>query len=621
MAKSVYSVLFIFLIIFMSVANASDQSRVIIHDVPDEIMERQFENLPPSQLSRQDSIDIGNYRFEGETFKVLVILVNWAARPETYSVETFDSLFFSRDIYPGGSIADYFDEVSYGQISIEGDVYGWTPGGVYTPSYYFEPLLYDLDQVIDFSQYDGNGDGVVDAVIFIRSGNGEEDSGNPFDIWSYAYSYPMGYGPGPFDGVMVSRWCTAPETVPLRGPINPQEFSGVDTINYISTAAHELTHNLGLPDVYDYDDKLVVSTFSTPDDYNDHPFVDWCLMGYNGYGLLAIKKSVPPHICGWGKKEIGWITPILLDGVEYTDLIINNVETTNENSLFRIPIGTSNEYFLLEYRNPQSTALFDKLDSDFSVYLYPDLAIGPDTLDRGLMITHVDGGINTVSRFNNGTPTYNHYAVVVEDAGYNPSRDATSNPLGHVTDSAQWWYPYETRKAALFSSDVPGQELFSPNTYPSSDGYNEPSGIHVLVDSMVSDKLYAHVWVDPDLDGFIGTADNCPAEYNPLQADFDLDEFGDACDNCPYVYNPGQIDIDEDGTGDACEFICGDANGDELVNILDIVHIINYKYKEGLEPVIMSSSDVNKDHLVNILDIVLLINYKYKSGLAPECWQ
>ncbi|MCP4632463.1 MAG: hypothetical protein GY855_06015, partial [candidate division Zixibacteria bacterium] len=618
--KATLSIIIILILVTAVNMWALDHSRVIIHDVPDEVIERQFENIPPSRLSRQDSLDIGNYRFDGTTLKVLVILVSWTARPQTYSVETFDSLFFSRGVYPGGSIADYFDEVSYGQVSVEGYVHDWTLGGAYSPSYDFEPLLNSLDSEIDYSQYDGNGDGVVDAVIFIRSGNGKEDSGDSMDIWSYAYSYPMGYGPGPFDGVMVSRWCTSSETFPLRGPVNPQEFSGVDTLNFISTAAHELTHNLGLPDVYDYDDKTVISTFSTPDDNNDHPFVDWCLMGYNGYGLLAIKKSVPPHLCGWAKKEMGWVTPVLLDGEEYVDVVINNVETTNENSLYQIPIGTSDEYFLLEYRNPHSSATFDKIDSDFSVYLYPDLAIGSDSLDRGLMITHVDGSMSVFSRFNNGTPSYPHYAVRVEDASYNPARDATTNPLGHVTDSAQWWYPHETRKAALFSSDVSGQELFAPDTYPSSDGYNEPSGIHVLVDSIVTDKLYVHVWVDPDMDGIIGTADNCPDEHNPLQTDFDLDLIGDPCDNCPYEYNPGQVDSDEDGTGDVCVFICGDANGDEDVNILDIVLLINYKYKNGTEPSILSSADVNKDFNIDILDIVLLINSEYKNGVEPDCW-
>ena len=70
-------------------------------------------------------------------------------------------------------------------------------------------------------------------------------------------------------------------------------------------------------------------------------------------------------------------------------------------------------------------------------------------------------------------------------------------------------------------------------------------------------------------------------------------------------------------------YICGDVNDDELVNILDIVYLINYKYKEGPAPNPMESGDVNSlvqpDGLINILDIVYLINYKYKEGTEPNC--
>ena len=65
--------------------------------------------------------------------------------------------------------------------------------------------------------------------------------------------------------------------------------------------------------------------------------------------------------------------------------------------------------------------------------------------------------------------------------------------------------------------------------------------------------------------------------------------------------------------------ICGDVNGDDLVNILDIVFLINYKYKDGPAPEYLNAADVNGDTLVNILDIVYLINYKYKNGPGPIC--
>jgi hypothetical protein len=66
-------------------------------------------------------------------------------------------------------------------------------------------------------------------------------------------------------------------------------------------------------------------------------------------------------------------------------------------------------------------------------------------------------------------------------------------------------------------------------------------------------------------------------------------------------------------------FICGDTDGDETINILDIVYLINYIYKSGPPPGNIESSDVNNDAAVNILDIVYLINYKYKNGPEPNC--
>ncbi len=66
---------------------------------------------------------------------------------------------------------------------------------------------------------------------------------------------------------------------------------------------------------------------------------------------------------------------------------------------------------------------------------------------------------------------------------------------------------------------------------------------------------------------------------------------------------------------------CGDLNEDELVNILDIVLLINYKYKSGPEPVPMRNAYIDNDDLINILDIVYLINFKYRDGPDPICSQ
>ena len=124
---------------------------------------------------------------------------------------------------------------------------------------------------------------------------------------------------------------------------------------------------------------------------------------------------------------------------------------------------------------------------------------------------------------------------------------------------------------------------------------------------------------DADTDGFADGCDNCPDVSNLDQNDSDVDGVGDLCDNCPEHYNPGQEDSNGNDVGDPCDYICGDGDGDGVVNILDIVYVINYKYKSGPIPEPEESADVNHDFLVNILDIVYLINFKYKSGPEPEC--
>jgi len=67
------------------------------------------------------------------------------------------------------------------------------------------------------------------------------------------------------------------------------------------------------------------------------------------------------------------------------------------------------------------------------------------------------------------------------------------------------------------------------------------------------------------------------------------------------------------------EALCGDANGDLTINILDITYLISYLYKGGPPPVSPEMADVNGDGTVNILDITYLLNYLYKGGPAPDC--
>ncbi len=124
---------------------------------------------------------------------------------------------------------------------------------------------------------------------------------------------------------------------------------------------------------------------------------------------------------------------------------------------------------------------------------------------------------------------------------------------------------------------------------------------------------------DSDGDGIFNAVDNCPAVYNPGQEDTDSDGLGNICDNCPTVPNPDQQDSNQNNIGDACDFVCGDANGNGLPNIIDASYIINHLYKSGPAPNPLNSADVNNSGTINIIDVSYLINFLYRQGPALNC--
>jgi hypothetical protein len=64
-------------------------------------------------------------------------------------------------------------------------------------------------------------------------------------------------------------------------------------------------------------------------------------------------------------------------------------------------------------------------------------------------------------------------------------------------------------------------------------------------------------------------------------------------------------------------YICGDATGDETVNVSDAVYIINYVFVGGAAPVPLESGDADCSGTVNVSDAVYIINYVFVGGNDP----
>jgi len=67
----------------------------------------------------------------------------------------------------------------------------------------------------------------------------------------------------------------------------------------------------------------------------------------------------------------------------------------------------------------------------------------------------------------------------------------------------------------------------------------------------------------------------------------------------------------------ASHFMLVDPTADGVINSADVVYLINYLFKDGLEPCPMEAGDATYDGIISSADIVYLINYLFKGGPPP----
>ncbi len=63
----------------------------------------------------------------------------------------------------------------------------------------------------------------------------------------------------------------------------------------------------------------------------------------------------------------------------------------------------------------------------------------------------------------------------------------------------------------------------------------------------------------------------------------------------------------------------GDVDANGIINVLDVILLIDYKFRQGPPPIPEESmGDVNCDGEVNTLDCIYMVDYKFKGGPAPQ---
>ncbi len=63
----------------------------------------------------------------------------------------------------------------------------------------------------------------------------------------------------------------------------------------------------------------------------------------------------------------------------------------------------------------------------------------------------------------------------------------------------------------------------------------------------------------------------------------------------------------------------GDASGDGVIDIGDVVYLINYLFIDGPAPEPLEAGNANCDQIVDSGDIIYLINYLFIDGPPPDC--
>ena len=361
-------------------------------------------------------------------------------------VSVFEEIFNGQGIGPNtrtGSVADWFDANSYGNVRIEATVANWTVSDNTEQYYSFNksglvqgvhkawyPAFDRLEaEGFDFSKFDMDGDGTIDNLVLLHSGYPAEVGGLDcynhnanftYRIWAHASTNEDNWE-SERHGVRAHSYAISSA---LRGRCHQRP-------SRISILIHEYIHTFGIPDLVDWAG-------------------DWIGKGVGNYDVMANAhgrngaQEHPAHLSPWSRRELGWnrIVEITEDG-EYR---LNASETSDTIYLIRHNFPTG-EFLLIENRQP---ILWDQL-----------------LWGGGLLIWHIDQR-QSLLRYR-GHPTMpgwpgnsRHYGLAIAQA------DGTYDlEMGHNSGDDGDYF----RDGAEFGPGPTDAEATSFEGYPNTNSY------------------------------------------------------------------------------------------------------------------------------------------------------
>ncbi len=344
------------------------------------------------------------------TNRIFALLIEFPDYPATVSVSTIDSKLFADgdgSNYPYESLRNYYRRSSYGMLEMQGATLGW-----YRTSYprssiaqttsgretvIKEALSYFDAQGHDFSQYDNNGDGVIDYFCVFWTG---PDNGWANFWWGYYTSWGSSFtlDGKQFSGARYSwQW----------------ETRGTGTFA-ATTVIHETGHSLGLPDLYDYDSAVGPR---------------------GGVGGLDMMDANFGDHNSFSKMLLDWLTPAIVTSGTTTFTLQPTAASPEALIVWPTYNAASpfSEFFMVQNRS--------RVQNDSR---YPT---------DGVVIWHIDATLNTAGGFyyNNSTSSHKLVRVMEADGAEHIERGTGSTHAADFYTTAKRFGPDTTPNSNAYS--------------------------------------------------------------------------------------------------------------------------------------------------------------------------
>lgn len=346
--------------------------------------------------SGPQKILINNFPHTGEQHSIVILLefkdkqFSTVEDAKQFYTDALNKEGFTARNGADGSARDFFIASSDGAFKPTFDVYGpvqvdynqhdagqGTDNTTINMGTLVKAAVEALDDKVDFSKYDHDGDGYVDNVYIFYAGIGASDQQKDLRvIWPHAYDMrSWGVDVRTNDGVGIGSYTCSNE---VNGQY--QEYPAG-----IGTFVHEFGHCLGLCDHYDPQYRVSVYT----------PLL-WDTMAGANYNN---NSNTPALYSSYEKYALGWIEPEVITSTTKGVFTLPNLGDSNKAYKVNVP-GKDNEYFLFE--NRQRTGWDSYLPGS------------------GMLVWHIDED-ETAWRQNMVNTDANHQRVDIVEANGRPS--------------------------------------------------------------------------------------------------------------------------------------------------------------------------------------------------------